>query len=299
MSSLLQGLQSLSGAVGGRGMLDQGDEQLTFNDMSTLLSIMSALEDDTFDPQTLKPLLQRLQLPEEVLDVAHDILKESLLYGKEEAFRLSRPKNKRKLVSARNVGCCIEQSRLTLETQSCEAWPKPDYGVQQILDAAPGFLEWDNQLQQKFNGDGPSLYPYAQAPNGCSIPSQLREQGFQLDEIRALGRELKFVEACNCHDMCFYSTSKTMERCNDLLWRDLRILCDQQTSTSCSGNQCQHDPVAAGLCGVVSKLLHRSVEKGNDLYPWIYTNAKGRQEKYEAGLQTKFAAYVPNSNDEL
>jgi len=72
-------------------------------------------------------------------------------------------------------------------------------------------------------------YPYAQAPDGCSIPISGSAPG-DWDGFAWLGNYFSFTETCNTHDKCYYTLGTEDNSCNDNFFVNLSKACKKGVS---------------------------------------------------------------------
>lgn len=136
------------------------------------------------------------------------------------------------------------------------------------------------------NRDFPNAqYPYAQAPDGCSGWQNTRQ-------VRDTWGPVKFTEACNNHDRCYYTRGSNWNTCNERFYSDLRTACerDLRTSTRVPAPTLREpgrtrrvdlppDPARLSACYTVASGYYAGVQAG--VLVNVFNEAQGKQRRYE------------------
>jgi hypothetical protein len=140
-----------------------------------------------------------------------------------------------------------------------------------------------------YNPDFPNaLFPYAQAPDGCSGWS---DPG----QVRDTWGPVNFTEACNAHDRCYYTWGELSENCNtqfhlDLKWacqNDLRIWVPEVVLAGVVIVEAHWmEPVAATLelCLGLANTYHFAVVEAVNF--GVFDEAQNLQSRYETWIQS-------------
>jgi hypothetical protein len=122
-------------------------------------------------------------------------------------------------------------------------------------------------------------YPYAQAPNGCG-PTGIF--GSSPTDVRDTWGSVKFTEACNSHDRCYYTLKSGWNNCNRRFYSDLRAACERDVPKIPLIQI--PEPTTLATCYGIASAYYAAVQGGVALS--VYDDAQKLQKSYEEWLST-------------
>jgi hypothetical protein len=130
-------------------------------------------------------------------------------------------------------------------------------------------------------------YPYAKAPNGCG-PTGIF--GSSPTDVRDTWGSVRFTEACNSHDRCYYTIDAGWNNCNRRFYSDLRTACERDVPRIPFTKI--PEPTTLSACYGIASAYYVAVQGG--VAAGVYKDAQNLQRSYQRWL-TSQGISVPTS----
>lgn len=87
---------------------------------------------------------------------------------------------------------------------------------------------WRDYLRKNEGDESLPFYPFAKRPNGCSV---LNTRPGESDIFVIKGDVYNFKEACDAHDLCYYTPNSRADDCNQMFLEKMITECHNSGSS--------------------------------------------------------------------